>query len=393
MRQRPAIEYLFDNYGSLIREKRIALIVNQASVLSDYSHTIFYVQSHQQRYNFKIMAVFGPQHGIWGHTQANMIEWESYRDTRFDFLFYSLYGKNRSIPSHILKEIDVIIFDLQDVGTRYYTFIWTLAEVMESLQREEISLIVADRPNPINGFDVEGPVLDMEYSSFVGMKPLPIRHGMTICEIADYFKDQFYPDVKLHLLPMKEWDRTMYLDELSYPWVPPSPNMPSVKTALVYPGSCLMEATNVSEGRGTTTPFEIIGAPWIDGLRLSKYLNSISNGEQVFRFHCFEPTFDKYHGEICEGIQIHVLDRKRFNPFKIGLLILQTLIKWYPENFRWNEPPYEYEYEKKPIDILLGCEWIREEIEKGVPITEIEARWQKELMNFMHLREKYLLYK
>ena len=393
MEQRPGIEYLFDNYSALLKGKRLGLVVNQASVLSDFSHTIFYLQRYKDQYHYEIKAVFGPQHGIWGHTQANMIEWESYQDRRFQFPFYSLYGKNRKIPPEILRDIDIIIYDLQDVGTRYYTFIWTLAMVMSSLDGTDIPLIVADRPNPINGVSVEGPVLDMKYSSFVGIHPLPIRHGMTVCEIASYFKGHFYPDVKLYLLPMAFWDRTKYLDQLTYPWVPPSPNMPGINTALVYPGSCLIEATNVSEGRGTTTPFEVIGAPWIDGLRLSRHLNSISDGAQVFRFHVFEPTFDKYEGKICEGIQIHIMDRTRFHPFKTGLIILRALIELYSDHFMWKEPPYEYEYEKMPIDILLGCGWIRQELEKGTPYSEIESCWKGELSEFMDIRERYLIYK
>lgn len=393
MTLRSGIENLLSSEISVLKNKRIAVVCNQSSVLTDYHHILFTLMDLQESSQFKIVGAFGPQHGIWGHTQDNMIEWRSYKDNRFPFPFYSLYGERRDIPEELLNDFDVILFDIQDVGARYYTFIWSLAQIMKSIQDTDIELIVTDRPNPINGIDVEGPVLKEEFTSFVGLHPLPIRHGMTIGEIANYLHREYYPSVKLSVIPMTGWDRNQYLDHYSnYPWVFPSPNMPTIDTAVVYPGMCLLEGTNISEGRGTTRPFEIFGADFIDGLRLCEYLNMRNIDGVYFRFQSFLPTFQKFKDTYCEGAFIHVLNRETFKPFNTALHILSAMLKTYPDDFKWKNPPYEYEYHKLPIDILMGDSSIRIMLEQDVPVEEIEESWQKELNDFIALRKSFLLY-
>ncbi len=388
----PGIENLLTNQYELLQGKNLGLVVNQASVFSDLHHTIDKVQDMCRYQNCTLKSVFGPQHGLWGHTQDNMIEWEGEHDRRFPFNIYSLYGKYRNIPDERLKELDVLIFDIQDVGARYYTFIWTLANVMSSLSGKDIELIVTDRPNPINAVSVEGPVLDPAFSSFVGLHPLPVRHGMTIGEIALYFQKKYYPEVNLQVIPMIGYNRADYFDDSGLPWVLPSPNMPSPATALVYPGMCLLEATNISEGRGTTLPFEIFGAPWIDGMQLCKYLNMQNIPGAFFRFHAFQPVFNKFAGEYCEGAQIHVTDRNSFKPFETTLIILSYLLKTYPQMFFWKNPPYEYEYEKMPVDILLGNGWLKNMLEEQQKIGIMQQKWMKELNDFKEIRKSYLIY-
>ena len=388
----PGIVNLIENHKEILKNKNIALVVNQASVFPDLEHTIFKLTSLQNEYKFKIKAVFGPQHGLWGHTQDNMIEWEGEKDSRFHFKVYSLYGKNREIPPQWLEGIDTIIFDIQDVGARYYTFIWTLANIMKSIECAAIELIIADRPNPINAESIEGPVLEEEYSSFVGLHPFPIRHGMTIGEIGKFFQKHFYKNVNLNVIPMKNYKREYYYEQTGLPWVLPSPNMPTLDTAVVYPGMCLLEGTNLSEGRGTTRPFEIFGAPFINGMQLCEYMNNCNFPGVYFRFHAFMPVFNKFMGKYCEGAQIHVTNRLKFKPFLTALKILQVIIQWYPDDFKWKSPPYEYEYEKLPIDILLGNGRLRQQIENNVSVEKLEENWRKNLNEFNAKRKEVLIY-
>jgi uncharacterized protein YbbC (DUF1343 family) len=254
------------------------------------------------------------------------------------------------------------------------------------------SIVVLDRPNPIGGYITEGPVLDIAYSSFVGQRPLPVRHGMTIGEIANYIRNEFYPALDLYVIPMEGWNRRMWFDETGLPWVMPSPNMPSLDTAIVYPGICLLEGTNLSEGRGTTRPFEIIGAPFIDPESLVSMLIKFRLPGVVFRPLYFQPTFQKYAGEVCGGVQIYVTDRIRFKSFKTGVAILKAVHDLY-KDFRWKKPPYEYETERMPIDILAGTDRLRRDIENGEDIDRMEEWWEEERKRFEKLRRRYLIYK
>jgi uncharacterized protein YbbC (DUF1343 family) len=254
----------------------------------------------------------------------------------------------------MLDGLDVLLIDLQDVGSRYYTFVWTMYLCMRACERCGIAVVVLDRPNPINGLTIEGPVLDPNHRSFVGMHPIPIRHGRTIGELAQQFRKETFPNCELSVLPLKNWDRAMWFDQTGLPWVMPSPNMPTVDTATVYPGMCLFEGTNISEGRGTTRPFEIFGAPFIDAEKLCAELKSLKLPGVFFRENYFQPTFQKFAGQLCGGAQIHVIDRDEFRPFQTGVEIIREIGRLHPDQFAWKQPPYEYEREKLPIEILLG---------------------------------------
>lgn len=339
----------------------------------------------------QIKAFFGPQHGIFGDTQDNMIEWEGFIDKTTGLPVYSLYGKTRKPTEQMLEGIEVFIIDLQDVGARYYTYIWTMALCMEACERK-ISLIVLDRVNPIGGHIVEGPVLKPEFSSFVGLYPLPIRHGMTIGEIAMYFKSRFYPEVDLTVIPLRGWRRNQWFDSTGLPWVMPSPNMPTLETATVYPGMCLLEGTILSEGRGTTRPFEIFGAPFIEPERLVRRLNDFKLKGVFFRPLYFSPTFNKFAGKLCGGAQIHVIDREKFKPFKTAIAILLAIKELYPEINLWRQPPYEYEFEKLPFDILAGSDRVRKDIEEGKSLKDMESWWNEEVQMFEQIRKQYHLY-
>jgi uncharacterized protein YbbC (DUF1343 family) len=369
---------------------RVGLLVHPSSVNRNLEHaaTLF-----QQSRHVKLKALFGPQHGILGQTQDNMVEWRGFKDKNTGLPVHSLYGSTRKPLPSMLENIDALVIDIQDVGARYYTFIWTMELCMQACLQEKRSIVILDRPNPIGGRMTEGLVLDMGFSSFVGRRPLPVRHGMTVGEIAGLLKDKYYPGLDLLIIPMQNWSRRMWFDETGLPWVMPSPNMPTLDTAIVYPGMCLLEGTNLSEGRGTTRPFEIFGAPFISPDELIGKLNSYKLPGVLFRPLNFQPTFQKHKDKICGGAQLYVKNRNTFRPFKTGVAILKSLHSLYPKKFKWNKPPYEYEKKKKPIDILAGTDRLRNDIEKGISLGQMEKRWTKESLSFnRNVRRKYLLY-
>ena len=354
-----ALSRFREKFPASLRGKRLGALLHPASVDANLHHTLECLREFDGDL-FHLAALYGPQHGIKGHTQDNMIEWAGYTDPELGIPVYSLYGEHREPTPDMLSKIDVLLVDLQDVGARYYTFIWTLYLCMKVCGKLGIPVVVLDRPNPISDA-VEGPVLDLEYSSFVGLHSLPIRHGRTIGELARIFRDECFPGCELHVMEMDGYRRGMWFDETGLPWVMPSPNMPTLDTAVVYPGMCLLEATNVSEGRGTTRPFEIFGAPFIDAPGLCKYMNGLKLPGVYFRENYFQPTFHKGAGQICGGAQIHVLDRNTFRSFEMTVQLLKYLWNRYPKDFAWKNPPYEYEYRKLPIDILLGNGTFRKE--------------------------------
>ena len=283
-----------------------------------------------------------------------MVEWKTYEHPRLRIPVYSLYGEYREPTAEMLKGLDVLLVDLQDIGTRYYTFIWTMYLCMRACEKHGVAVVVLDRPNPTNGVTTEGPLLDVNYKSFVGMHSIPVRHGRTIGELAQQFRDEVFLECRLSILPMKNWKREMWFDHTGLPWVMPSPNMPTLDTATVYPGMCLLEGTNISEGRGTTRPFEIFGAPFIDGEKLCNELSKLRLPGVFFRENYFQPIFHKLIGELCGGAQIHVMNRNEFRPFQTGVEIIRQVRKIYPEQFQWRQPPYEYEWNRLPIEILIG---------------------------------------
>ncbi len=388
-RVQPGLEVLLEDQLDLIRGKRVGIIVHPSSIDSQFKHTLDLFLNHPE---IELTTVMGPQHGVRGETQDNMIEWEEYSDPVNNLPVYSLYSETRSPTEKMLAEVDVVVFDLQDTGARYYTFISTMALAMKACQRQGKSIIVLDRPNPINGIDMEGIVLDPNFSSYVGLYPLAIRHGMTVGELALYFNTEFHIHCQLQVVQMHGWSREMFFEDTGLPWVLPSPNMPSVDTAIVYPGMCLLEGTNLSEGRGTTRPFEFSGAPWIQPFEAARRLEQMDLPGAVFRPISFTPTFHKWASQMIGGIQIHVVDRWAFQPFRTGLALLIAYRDMGGEQFQWKDPPYEYEYERLPFDILCGTDEVRKQIEAEASLEDIEHSWKDRLQKFGEVRQKYLLY-
>ena len=373
-----------------LRGSRVGLVVHPASVNRRLEHAAdLFLKSKK----LEVKAFFGPQHGIRGETQDNMIEWEGFTDRKTGLPVYSLYGHTRKPEPRMLKDVDVLAIDVQDVGSRYYTFIWTMELCMQACLEEGKSVVVLDRPNPIDGVHVEGTVLDTAYASFVGQRPLPIRHGMTVGEVGNYLRGEFHPALDFHVIAMQGWERGMWFDNTGLPWVLPSPNMPTLDTAAVFPGMCLLEGTLLSEGRGTTRPFEIFGAPFIEPEALVKRLDEFKLPGVVFRPMFFQPTFQKHAGKLCGGAQLHVTNREKFRPFKTAVGILKAVYDLYPGHALWKQPPYEYETGKLPIDILAGTDRLRKGIESGESLLHMEAWWEGQSMGFRkNTRRRYLIY-
>jgi len=382
------LDVLKNNHFSQVKGLKIGLVVNVASMDSQFNSAVD-ILFHA---GVNLRALFGPQHGIWAETQDNMVEWEGHRDVRTELPVFSLYGKTRMPLPEMMENIECLVIDLPDVGSRYYTFVWTMALCLQSCRKYNVSCIVLDRPNPINGIMTEGPVLDPAYSSFVGLYPIPVRHGMTMGELALFFNREFGINCDLTVIPMKGWRREMWYDDTALHWIVPSPNMPTLDTATVYPGMALLEGTTLSEGRGTTRPFETFGHPGIDPYELVKSLKKEDLPGVTFRPLCFIPAFQKHHGQLCGGAQVHITNRGAFLPVLTGVAILRTVHHLFPEALRWKDPPYEYEYEKLPIDILSGSNNLRLQIEKGCSLEEIARSWEKKLGEFQARRITYLLY-
>lgn len=344
-----------DELWPLARGAKIGALLHGASTTGDLVNTLDVLERLAADGRFELAALFGPQHGFHGHTQDNMIEWSGFQHPRLGIPVYSLYGEHREPTPEMLEGLDAFFVDLVDVGARYYTFIWTLLLCMKACERSGVHLIVADRPNPINGVTTEGAPQDPDYLSFVGLHPIPVRHGKTIGELAEQFRAERFPDCELTIMPMSGWERSMWFDQTGLPFVMPSPNMPTLDTATVYPGMCLLEGTNLSEGRGTTRVFEIFGAPWIEAEDFAHELNALQLPGCKFRAIGFEPTFQKHAKQPCQGAFLHVLDRDTFLPYATGIEIIRTARRMYPDDFEWKPPPYEYENEKLAIEILTGA--------------------------------------
>jgi uncharacterized protein YbbC (DUF1343 family) len=373
----------------ILAGKRVGIVCNPASVDGDLRHIADRLAADPA---VRLTAIFGPQHGFRSDVQENMIETGHGRDEIRRVPVYSLYSETREPTAEMLGDVDVLLIDLQDVGTRIYTYIYTMANCLRAARRHGVPVIVCDRPNPIDGVTVEGPMLVRGYESFVGLYPIPMRHGMTIGELARMFNDHFGIGADLEVVPMEGWTRSLFADQIGLPWVLPSPNIPTVDTAVVYPGTVLFEGTNVSEGRGTTRPFELVGAPWVVAERFSDAMNRLELPGVRFRPVVFEPTFHKHARTGCGGCQIHVLDRKTFRAVETGVALLGAFRAGESSGFAWREPPYEYEPEKLPIDILAGSSDLREQIEAGVPAREIAGSWKSDVDAFNRLRERFLLY-
>ncbi len=371
-----------------LRGARVGLIANPASVTRDLVHASHALHASKA---IRLAALLGPEHGLWANAQ-DLVEVDDGRDPSTGLPIFSLYGDTRVPTARMLAGLDALLFDLQDVGSRYYTFIYTMLHAMQACADAGVRLVVLDRPNPLGGLALDGNVLDPGYRSFVGLHPLAVRHGMTTGELALLFRAELGLNVELSVVRMAGWKRSMAFEDTGLPWVPPSPNMPTVDTAFVYPGGCLVEGTNLSEGRGTTRPFETIGAPWLDPFRLAKDMTRERLPGVRFRPLYFTPTFQKHAGLVCGGVFLHVTDRGRFPAFLAYLLLIHHARAQDPRRFGWREPPYEYEHVKRPIDILCGSERERRAIDAGRSPRELLPAWRRELAAFRRRRARHLLY-
>lgn len=383
---RLGVDTLLQDQMKLLKGKRVGLIANPTGVDQKVNSIVDLFWNHP---DINLTALYGPEHGVRGSAQAGDYV-EYYNDPKTGLPVYSLYGKTKKPTPEMLANVDVLVFDIQDVGTRFYTYIYTMALAMEAAKENHKQIIVLDRPNPLGGEKVEGPVLEDKYSSFVGEYPIPVRHGMTVGELAKLFNKEFKIGADLTVVKMKGWKRDMYYDDTPLKWVLPSPNMPTLETAVVYPGTALIEGTNISEGRGTTKPFELIGAPFIDGDQLAARLNQLDLPGVQFRSASFIPTFSKHVNVLSHGVQIHVTNRDAYQPFETGLHIVKTIHDMYPSDFAFRAPAANG---ISFFDNLVGNGSIRKGIEEGKSVEKMESEWAKNLKGFKEVRKKYLLYK
>ncbi len=373
----------------LPRGSRVGLLCNAASVDAGLRPAARLVAGAG---GVVLAALFGPQHGVRADVQDNMVETPHVVDPVLGVPVWSLYADRREPTNEMLRGLDALVVDLWDVGCRVYTFAWTLRLAMEACGRAGVRVVVLDRPNPLGGA-VEGNPLRPEWTSFVGLEPVPMRHGLTVGELARWFAGVRGVACDLEVVPVGGWRRSRMWPELGRPWVLPSPNMPTFDTALVYPGTVLLEGTTASEGRGTTRPFELVGAPWVDADDLARRLGRFGLPGAAFRPVGFEPTFQKWAGTACGGVQVHVTDPAAFRPYRTGLAVLRAL--WdqgRDRGFGWRPPPYEYETDRLPIHLLLGDDRVRAGIEAGADPEELEAGWQEDLAAWLDGREPALLY-
>lgn len=366
------------------------MVCNQSSITAGLDHILDILMPLHRSGFLRVQSVFGPQHGLRGHTQDNMIEWEGSPDDR-GWHIYSLYGEVREPKPTMLEGVDVLVIDLQDVGARYYTFVWTVALCLKACEALGIPVMILDRPNPIGGDRTEGPFADPSFASFVGLHPILVRHGLTMGELARWLQQAHYPTANVEIVQMKGWNRAMSFADTGLCWVPSSPNMPTADTAEVYPGGCLLEGTNLSEGRGTTRPFEIVGAPHLDSDRYAKALNNAGLPGVKFLPYDFQPTFQKHANIKCGGTFVWVTDRTKFQSVLTTTAMLLEACHQAPDQFAWRDPPYEYEYVKPPIDILAGGAWYREWIESAAPLKHFTDRFSADAQQ--HGMQAFWLYR
>lgn len=373
-----------DNY----KNRKIGLIVNQTSVTRDfrYSWHVF------RKEGLHIQRIFSPEHGLFA-TEQDQIAVMAQPEVPGNVV--SLYGSSQEslIPHNgLTDDIDLVIFDIQDVGSRYYTYVNTMALFMKAIDKKDIEMLILDRPNPLGGSRIEGPLIDKAFHSFVGILPVPVRHGMTAGELAFLYRDTEKIDIHLSVLKMTGWDRNMLYPDTDLHWIPPSPNMPTVETTFIYPGMCLLEGLNVSEGRGTTTPFQVCGAPFIEPGPLIRHLKNTKLRGVVFRPYYFKPTFHKYRDEVVNGIFIHVTDLEAFRPFRTGVALTKSLFYLYRGEMDFLKDTYEFNSIHPAFDLLTGDSHIREMIQRDCTIDEIEDSWKTIEDTFAEVKKGYHLY-
>ncbi|MDZ7698301.1 MAG: DUF1343 domain-containing protein [Deltaproteobacteria bacterium] len=376
-------------YSDGFKGHRLGLLANQAS-LDRHLRSAKTVLSNL--FPGQLKALFGPQHGYGGEDQDNMVETKNAADPALNIPVFSLYAESREPDASMLDRIDTLVIDLQDVGTRVYTFAATMLNCLKAASGTDKRMVILDRPNPLSGDTVEGNLLDPAYYSFVGPCRLPMRHGLTMGELAQLFIKEFGLDTHLEIIPMKGWRRGMLWSGTGLRWVMPSPNMPFPGTAMVYPGQVIWEGTNLSEGRGTCRPFEIFGAPYLNIQAIKSALEPQQLEGCVLQDYQFRPTFNKWAGELCHGFMLHILD-PGYQPYWTSLTLLKAILDTHSSDFRWSGPPYEYEYQKKPIDMILGDPILRKNLEAGESLSGLRDRWLPELKDFLEWRKPYLIYR
>ncbi|MEO0253560.1 MAG: DUF1343 domain-containing protein [candidate division WOR-3 bacterium] len=363
--------------------KKLAILTNHSSTSKNLIPSFKIIS---EKLNIKF--ILAPEHGLFGTKQME----EKIEDEYFNNIpVISLYGeKGPFIPENIFDEFDILIIDIPDSGSRYYTYKWTMMMCIEKCSKYKKEVIILDRPNPLNGIDIEGPILDKNFKSFVGYYPIPVRFALTPAELAIYLNEKFKIGCEIKVYKMEGWKRKYYFDDLNLKWIPPSPNIPDFETCLLYAGMCLFEGTNISEGRGTTRPFKIFGADFIEPFKIEKHFKNLK--EIILKPTYFKPLWSKYKGKICGGFEIYIKNRKKFKPFKTGVEIIKILKNVYPEKFEWKNPPYEFEKDKMPFDLLAGNSYIREMIEKNFDYKEIEEKWKKDLEEYKEEIKDFFLY-
>ena len=382
------LERLLAGAGSHLKPLSLGLIIHPASVTREFQLSVDALLQE----GFSIKALFGPQHGARGEKQDNMIESGHYADPYTGLPVHSLYSNVRKPTPEMLSGLDAIVFDLQDVGVRVYTFIWTMLLAMEACAEIGIRFIVLDRPNPIGGIQREGVVLRKDFESFVGLHPIPLRHGLTCGELATWMNETRGIGCELEIIECRGWRRSMGWSDTGLPWVAPSPNLPTPVSCLVYPGMVLLEGTNLSEGRGTTKPFEYFGAPYLNIERLLDLLGQEHLDGVMIRPCHFEPTFQKYAGTMCAGGQLHVTDPATFQPVRTAVTILRAARELAPREFSWSKPPYEYEENLMPIDLIWGHNGLRHRIDDGATVDEVLEGVQEDLDTFKEDIRDFLIY-
>jgi uncharacterized protein YbbC (DUF1343 family) len=373
---------------SRLKNQRVAILANQASVDKNFEHITMLAKRH----GVKITKLFAPEHGFSGVLQDMEHVGEAY-DKKLNMPVISLYGDHKEslkLQAQHLADVDVLLCDLQDIGSRYYTFHCTIAWAMAACQQSQTRLMVIDRPNPINARTIEGNLVSPAQFSFVGAYPLPNRHGFSMGELVSYVRDALEVKLDLEIVWMKNYDRTLYFENYDLPFIAPSPNMPTINTAVVYPGMCLIEGTNLSEGRGTCTPFELVGAPYLNAEEFKQRIDSYNFPGVTTRACSFRPQFQKFAGQDCQGIFIHVTNRDAFKPLRFALGVIKSAMA--SSSFDWRREPYEFETDRLAIDLLLGQSVLRELLESSDNLDEIFAIYDHAERDFEKVREKYLVY-
>jgi len=382
------LENLIEHPPDYLRGKRLGLLSNPASIHSHFRHAKDLIHTF---FPGRLTALFSPQHGFYAEKQDNMVESRHFIESSLNIPVFSLYNDTRIPTKEMFDEIDILLIDIQDVGTRVYTFIYTISYCLETAKRCNKPVVILDRPNPIGGFQVEGNILSNDCISFVGRFPIPMRHGLTVGEISQFFNQECGINADLSIIPMKNWKRHLYWQDTGLPWISPSPNLPTPQSCMVYPGQVIFEGTNISEGRGTTLPFEQFGAPFLDIQNIKKEAEKAIKGA-ILRPVYFEPTSGKWHGQACKGFQIHITSKKEYNSFLSSLILMQLILRHHPNAFKFKEPPYEYEFERMPIDLILGSKTLREKLAAQEDPVHLSDQWKDELDQFQSLSRKYHLY-